>query len=668
MNTLYSPKNTSKTKMDLCSHPARSEREPATYRSIPSVTRRRPSSRRRKLAVVATRVTPAASLPWTLPCMGVLACTFVLVLGITSALVSSSGTVRNFGDIAPASSATFPKRIVRLPFFAPNGSWGQNGITAGLESRTCLHGSRRVSLPPLPRGGSLEPVDPSITLSATASIHHEALIEPDVDTAESGADAALHTAFVAETSLPTDLGLFRLRAYRITNPEIIDNPHIGREPCVIYSAKDGPQSGHDVPIRIHDQCFTSEVFGSLRCDCKEQLEMSFKYIQENGGLVIYLQQEGRGIGLANKVAAYALQDMGLDTVDANLHLGFPDDCRQYGVIPGLLNDLGIKSIRLMTNNPRKVERLRSLGINVSGNIPMVVPKATEYNRKYLETKINRMNHTNFGNTLADEMLVTKVASTVLQTEEIEAHKNGLMSPRPGGVVAAVATSIGTSIEDLEGAYAFADTGYCFGRQSVEDAIAAIGRGELVVVVDDMDRENEGDFIAAADLVSPEAIATMVRYTSGVLCVAMESDRMDELQIPNMVKENEDPKGTAFGVSVDATTEHGITTGISAADRARTLNLLGSPKTTHCDFVRPGHIFPLRAREGGTLTRNGHTEATVDLSRLAGCHPSGVLCEIVSEDNPTEMMRLPEMRRFCKEKGFVLTSIADIQQFRRETEQ
>uniref|UniRef100_A0A7S1BZB6 3,4-dihydroxy-2-butanone-4-phosphate synthase n=1 Tax=Corethron hystrix TaxID=216773 RepID=A0A7S1BZB6_9STRA len=396
--------------------------------------------------------------------------------------------------------------------------------------------------------------------------------------------------------------------------------------------------------------------------------MSFKYIQENGGLVIYLQQEGRGIGLANKVAAYALQDMGLDTVDANLHLGFPDDCRQYGVIPGLLNDLGIKSIRLMTNNPRKVERLRSLGINVSGNIPMVVPKATEYNRKYLETKINRMNHTNFGNTLADEMLVTKVASTVLQTEEIEAHKNGLMSPRPGGVVAAVATSIGTSIEDLEGAYAFADTGYCFGRQSVEDAIAAIGRGELVVVVDDMDRENEGDFIAAADLVSPEAIATMVRYTSGVLCAAMEGDRMDELQIPNMVKENEDPKGTAFGVSVDATTEHGITTGISAADRARTLNLLGSPKTTHCDFVRPGHIFPLRAREGGTLTRNGHTEATVDLSRLAGCHPSGVLCEIVSEDNPTEMMRLPEMRRFCKEKGFVLTSIADIQQFRRETEQ
>jgi 3,4-dihydroxy 2-butanone 4-phosphate synthase/GTP cyclohydrolase II len=184
----------------------------------------------------------------------------------------------------------------------------------------------------------------------------------------------------------------------------------------------------------------------------------------------------------------------------------------------------------------------------------------------------------------------------------------------------------------------------------------------------MDRENEGDFIMAADLATPETMATIVRYSSGVICVGMESDRLDELNLPAMLATNEDPKGTAFTVTVDASKEHGITTGISSSERAKTIKLLATPSATAKDFNRPGHIFPLRAREGGVLTRDGHTEAAVDLSRLAGRHPSGVLCEIVSEENPTEMARLPELKRFCQKHGFVLTSIVDIAQYRRDTGQ
>jgi 3,4-dihydroxy 2-butanone 4-phosphate synthase / GTP cyclohydrolase II len=201
-----------------------------------------------------------------------------------------------------------------------------------------------------------------------------------------------------------------------------------------------------------------------------------------------------------------------------------------------------------------------------------------------------------------------------------------------------------------------------------DAIAAISRGEMVVVVDDLDRENEGDFIMAADHCTAEKMAEIIRYSSGVICVAMEQDRLERLQLPSMVINNQDPKGTAFAVSVDATKVHGITTGISATDRAITVRLLADESATAADLSRPGHLFPLQARAGGVLTRDGHTEATVDLARLAGCAPVGVLCEIVSQDHPTEMMRLPELKRFAKERGYVLTSIADLIQYRKETGQ
>ena len=199
--------------------------------------------------------------------------------------------------------------------------------------------------------------------------------------------------------------------------------------------------------------------------------------------------------------------------------------------------------------------------------------------------------------------------------------------------------------------------------AVGDAIAALAAGKPIVVVDDADRENEGDLIVAAQFATPEVIGFMVRHTSGVLCVAMEGDALDRLGLPPMTAVNEDRKGTAYSVSVDA--REGVTTGISAADRARTISLLAQPQTTASDLTRPGHVFPLRAREGGVLRRVGHTEAAVDLARLAGLHPSGAICEIVHDDG--SMMRAPALRAFADEHALVMISIADLIEYRRRTE-
>ena len=411
--------------------------------------------------------------------------------------------------------------------------------------------------------------------------------------------------------------------------------------------------------------------------------MSLKHIQQYGGCIIYLQQEGRGIGLANKVAAYALQDVGLDTVDANLHLGFPEDIREYGVVPSILDDLQIQSIQLMTNNPRKVKLLRELGVTVDRTLPMVVPTINPYNLKYMETKRSRMNHDNLESVLDPNTLAgaNGVFAAPTGTPTTAPTLNAYMTPRKhiapeyinnGTEMSANAVQVSLHVdddddEDAEGVLA-AEDGYCFGKQSVINAIDAVSRGELVVVVDDLNRENEGDFIMAADHCTDLDMARIVRYSSGVVCVAMEDERMKELELPPMVTNNQDPKGTAFSVTVDASKKHGITTGISARDRATTIRLLADPTTTAADFCRPGHLFPLRSRPGGVLERDGHTEAAVDLSRLAGRSPVGVLCEIVSEENPTEMMRLPELKRFCKQHEFIMTSIVDIVQYRKETGQ
>ena len=198
---------------------------------------------------------------------------------------------------------------------------------------------------------------------------------------------------------------------------------------------------------------------------------------------------------------------------------------------------------------------------------------------------------------------------------------------------------------------------------IEDIIAAISRGELVIMVDDEDRENEGDLIMAAQFATPEKIAFIVRHTSGVIVAPLTGERCDDLRLPLMVDNNTESHRTAFTISVDLL--EGTTTGISAADRAATLRALADPKIAHAAFARPGHIFPLRAREGGVLKRAGHTEASVDLARLAGCEPAGIICEIQNDDGT--MSRLPDLKKFAKQHGLLISSIARLIEYRRHHE-
>jgi 3,4-dihydroxy 2-butanone 4-phosphate synthase / GTP cyclohydrolase II len=205
-----------------------------------------------------------------------------------------------------------------------------------------------------------------------------------------------------------------------------------------------------------------------------------------------------------------------------------------------------------------------------------------------------------------------------------------------------------------------------GFSGIERAIADIAAGKPVVVVDDADRENEGDLIFAAQMATPELVAFMVRYTSGYICVPLVEDDCDRLDLPPMYHTNQDRRGTAYTVSVDA--REGTTTGISAYDRALTMRTLADPDSRAGDFTRPGHLVPLRAKAGGVMRRPGHTEAAVDLCRLAGLRPAGVLCEIVSEKDVEDMARLDELELFAAVHELSLISIADLIAYRRRTEQ
>jgi 3,4-dihydroxy 2-butanone 4-phosphate synthase/GTP cyclohydrolase II len=195
--------------------------------------------------------------------------------------------------------------------------------------------------------------------------------------------------------------------------------------------------------------------------------------------------------------------------------------------------------------------------------------------------------------------------------------------------------------------------------SIEDAIQAIRQGKMVVVVDDEDRENEGDLTIAAQYATPEAIAFMAAYGRGLICTALEGELLDRLHIPQMVQDNSSPYETAFCVSVEA--REGTTTGISAQDRAITVRALISEYAVPSDFVKPGHTFPLRARGGGVLTRTGQTEASVDLARLAGLHPSGVICEIMKDDG--SMARVPDLIEFCEAHNLLMITVADLVAYR-----
>ncbi|MFB7500488.1 bifunctional 3,4-dihydroxy-2-butanone-4-phosphate synthase/GTP cyclohydrolase II [Streptomyces sp. NPDC056161] len=205
----------------------------------------------------------------------------------------------------------------------------------------------------------------------------------------------------------------------------------------------------------------------------------------------------------------------------------------------------------------------------------------------------------------------------------------------------------------------------FGLDPIEQAVADIAAGRPVVVVDDEDRENEGDLVIAAEKVTPEIVAFMMSECRGLICAPMEGAELDRLRLPQMVEDNTESMKTAFTVSVDASTAHGVTTGISAADRATTLRLLASGTAEPGDLVRPGHVFPLRARSGGVLVRPGHTEAAVDLARLAGLRAAGAIVEIAGEDG--RMLRLPELVPFARKHGLTIISIEDLIAHRRLTE-
>ena len=203
------------------------------------------------------------------------------------------------------------------------------------------------------------------------------------------------------------------------------------------------------------------------------------------------------------------------------------------------------------------------------------------------------------------------------------------------------------------------------EERVARAVAAVAKGRPVVVVDGEERENEGDLIFAAELATPELMAFMVRWTSGFVCVALAGDDCDRLSLPPMYHTSQDSYGTAYTVTVDA--REGITTGISATDRARTVRVLADPQSRSTDLSRPGHVVPLRAKEGGVLRRPGHTEAAVDLARLAGLRPAGVLCEIVSERAPDGMARREELETFASEHDLEILSISDLIAYRRRFE-
>ena len=199
--------------------------------------------------------------------------------------------------------------------------------------------------------------------------------------------------------------------------------------------------------------------------------------------------------------------------------------------------------------------------------------------------------------------------------------------------------------------------------SVEAALADLRRGKMVIVVDDADRENEGDLVMAAEHATPAAINFMAKFGRGLICVPTTGDRLKQLGVERMVTQNRETFKTDFQVSVDAA--RGVTTGISAADRAKTIQIMADPTAMADDLIQPGHVFPLRAKSGGVLQRAGHTEAAVDLARLAGCRPIGVICEIMSDDGT--MARLPELRKFARKHKLKICSIADLISYRRTRE-
>jgi len=413
---------------------------------------------------------------------------------------------------------------------------------------------------------------------------------------------------IAAARMPTKWGMFQTMAFE----RVIVNGTRHTDTALALVLGDLTEGAP--LVRIHSQCFTGEVLGSLRCDCNDQLQIAMRAIAAEGrGLVIYEHQEGRGIGLMAKLRAYELQDAGLDTVDANHALGFRADYRDFSLPAAILHELGVRGVRLLSNNPHKSRALSAAGIAVS-QVPCEVAP-TSYSLAYLRAKKEKMGHD------------LRMGQHEQAGYPIPSHDRS----------------------------DFAD---------IETALRELQAGRMVVVIDDEDRENEGDLTMAAELVTPEAINFMATHGRGLICLAMTGERLDELDLPAMVADNTAPHGTAFTVSIDLI-GHGVTTGISAHDRARTIQAAVDASSTPADFARPGHVFPLRACPNGVLQRRGQTEAAVDLAHLAGLYPAGVICEIVNDDGT--MSRVPDLIRFCKTHGLVMITVADLARYRLESE-
>jgi 3,4-dihydroxy-2-butanone 4-phosphate synthase/GTP cyclohydrolase II len=380
-------------------------------------------------------------------------------------------------------------------------------------------------------------------------------------------------------------------------------------------------------LRIHSQCLTGDALGSLRCDCGGQLDLAMHAMaREKSGLLIYEHQEGRGIGLLAKLQAYGLQDTGLDTVEANHALGFSADYRDFALPVAILRNLGISRVRLLSNNPRKSRALVDAGIDVVERVPCeVAPNPHSF--AYLQAKREKMGH----------VLRQSRTLTVGSAKHARADEPDRESNRRSAV-----------------------TREQFSFTSIEVALRELRAGRVIVVVDDEDRENEGDLIMAAEKITPAAINFMATYGRGLVCLAMTGERLDELKLSPMAADNTALCGTDFTVSIDAK-GHGVTTGVSAIDRAETIRAAIDARNGPEDFARPGHVFPLRCRPGGVLERRGHTEAAVDLARLAGLHSSGVICEILKDDGT--MARVPDLVHFCKMHELKMITVEDLTRYR-----
>ena len=397
---------------------------------------------------------------------------------------------------------------------------------------------------------------------------------------------------VASAQIPTRWGVFQTIGFERETSN-------GNETALAIVLGDPGVDGAPL-VRLHSQCFTGEVLGSLRCDCGDQLDLAMRAIAEEGtGLVVYEHQQGRGIGLMAKLQAYSLQDKGLDTVEANHALGFAADCRDFSLAAAILRELGVTGVRLLSNNPDKSRALLDAGIEVVTRIPCEA-EPNNHSRAYLRAKKEKLGH-----------------ALTLQ-------------------------------EDM------------FEFASVDEAIRELREGRMIVVIDDEDRENEGDLTMAAEMVTPEAINFMATHGRGLICLAMTGERLGELQLEPMAPENTALGGTAFTVSIDLKGRE-VTTGISAYDRAETIRAAVDPNSCAEDFARPGHVFPLCARAGGVLERRGQTEAAVDLAGLAGLQPAGVICEIVNDDGT--MARVPDLIRFCKTHGLLMITVAELARYR-----